>query len=634
MMNQSEDMHPDDRRNLIIFIAIAVLVWLGFDHFVLQPQQQALRQSQQIAVARQQTPPSPDDSTIARLERDALVAQDGRIVFENDHVRGSFSLVGARIDDLVLKNYRQTLNGPDNVVLLSPSGTNWPIYAETGWLAADKNMPVPGEDTRWRVAGNGHLTPDSPVTLYWENGKGLRFERVLTLDQSYMIQVAQRVVNKGGETVTLYPYSLVAQHGLPREYFNMWVVHEGPIGFIGGDLHEYSYKKMRKDVGQKVMNADTGWIGITQKYWFVGLIPDQAQEMKFRFLHTDPPTSAGRHRYQSDVVGAAQTIAPGESAQDTARLFAGPKKLDLLSHYEDTQNAPHFDLALDFGMYYFMTKPLFVVLHYFGDLTGNYGIAIILLTILIRICVFPLANTSFRSFAKLREIGPKMTALREKHGDDREKLQQEIVRVYREEKVNPMAGCLPIIIQIPIFFALYKVVLISIELRHAPFFGWIYDLSAPDPTSVFNLFGLIPWNPPAMLMIGAWPCLMLVFMLLQKTLNPPPQDKTQAIILNVMPFMVTVLLAGMASGLVIYWTFSNALSILQQYILMRSMGVEVHLFKRSDAEKELAKKVKDGPTIHPGLEVLEEKAEEAIEGALIDDAPAISPPKRKTKKKK
>ena len=463
-------------------------------------------------------------------------------------------------------------------------------------------------------------------------------------DIEYLFTVKQRVINNSGREVTLFPFSLVAQHGLPEDLYGRWIVHEGPIGYIDGELTELSYKKIQ-DKPLKEVNAAEGWIGMTEHYWLTSLFPEVKEGNQFRFLFKEPEAEGQLPTFQVDVMGAARSIAAGETTENTTHFFAGPKKLSLLEDYEKQLELKHMDLSVDFGMYYFMTKPLYYLLHWLRDIVGNFGIAIILLTVLVRFMVFPLANKSFKSFAGLRKIAPKMTELREKYGDDREKLQAELVKLYEKEGVNPMAGCMPILIQIPIFFALFKVFQISIEMRHEPFYGWINDLSAPDPTSIFNLFGLIPWDPPQQLMIGAWPCLMLVFLIIQKKMNPPPQDKMQKVMMDFMPFFITYLLSGFAAGLVIYWTFSNALSVVQQYIIMTNMGVKPELFK-SKAQKEEERKMREA-NVHPGMEMLKDdlkEAEEKFEDALFGDEEeqkAAQPPKeiskpkpKKSKKKK
>lgn len=623
-------MHPQDRRNMIIFAVLSVFIWLGFDHFLLAPHMQKMEAAREFAASR---PTASAVGAPSLRPRDEVITEAERLPVRNEKMFGTLSLTGGRIDDMQLVNHYKTLEKTDHVVLLTPAGTPHAKYVETGWLpgaGADEGS-LPSATTRWRVAEGSarELAANGSITLEWDNGRGLLFTRKLELDDDSLITVTQGVTNKTGAAVTLYPYSLVAQRGLPEEHYAGKSGHEGPVGYIGGKLYEYAYKKMAQNPREEYQSAH-GWIGITQKYWFTGLIPAQGEDTKFRFLYNIGAYAEQEPLYQADIVGAARTIQPGASATAVQNVFTGAKQIGSLNRYERDLNVRHFDLAVDFGLLYFLTKPLFYLLEFLANHVGNFGIAIIILTFMIRIAVFPLANASFRSFAKLKKVTPEMTALREKHGNDKMALQQELVKLYEREKVNPMSGCFPILVQIPIFFALFKVFSVTIEMRHAPFYGWIHDLSQPDPTSLFNLFGLIPWDPPSFLMIGAWPCMMLFFMLVQKNLNPPPQDKTQAMILRFMPFMVTFILAKFAAGLVIYWTVSNALSVLQQFVLMKSMGVEVHLFSRSKGEKDLEKKVEEGPTVHPGLVV----AEHEVEEALGDATKPVSAPKPRKKKKR
>lgn len=638
VVTSKDQMHPQDRRNLLIFMALAVAIWFSFDHFVMKPRIEKIRDAEKIAAEKineaAQLATAEGGPEIIRPRMDVL-AEGQRLKLANKVITGSINLTGNRIDDISLEKYSQTLGGKEKVILLEPIGTENPQYAETGWLADDTNIRVPGKDARWQVDGsNNDLTPSSPVTLSWDNGQGLRFTRTLTLDENYMIHVKQDVQNNSGAPVTLYPYSLVASYGLPSHVEKQRVIHEGPIGYIGGELIEYNYKKMAKKQIQEDHTASTGWIGITQKYWLTSLITDQNEVSQYRLSYTAPKTPDAKEHYQVDVRGDARVIEPGKTGSSNIWVFTGAKEVKLLEQYEETLKVSHFDLAVDFGLYYFLTKPFFYILDFFAGITGNFGIAIICLTIIVRICVFPLATASFRSFARLRKISPMMKDIREKYGHDRDLLQKELVKLYEREKVNPMAGCFPMLVQIPIFFALYKILMVTIEMRHAPFFGWIKDLSAQDPTTIFNLFGLIPWNPPGILMIGAWPCLMLFFMILQKKLNPPPQDKMQAMMFSFMPYMITFILASFPAGLVIYWTFSNALSIVQQYIITRKMGVDVELspFTRKE-DKEMEKAVHDGPSVHPELEMIEKKAEDALFDH--DDTPkTVTPPKPRKKKKK
>lgn len=638
IMTSKDQMHPDDRRNLVIFMVLALAIWFAFDHFIMKPRLEKMRAAQVVATQaaeEQAINLAAGVSMPTNIRPRAEVLGDvERISLKNEKISGSLPLVGNRIDDISLNTYMQTLGGNDNVVLLEPAGTENPQYVEHGWLPSEESIAVPGKDTRWRIEGNRALTSTTPVTFVWDNGQGLRFERVVSLDDDYMIHAVQKVINNSSKTVTLYPYALVGSHGLPAHLENSYAVHEGPIGYIEGKLEEFSYKDMSKKNIQEEIPGTSGWIGITQKYWLTSLIVDQNEASKYRFSYTAAKTAQDKEHYQVDVMGAARTIEPGKEALSNVWVFAGAKEVKLLEQYSEDLSVSHFDLAVDFGLYYFLTKPFFYILHFFGNLFGNFGIAIICLTIIVRACVFPLANASFRSFAKLKKISPMMTELRTRYGDNREMLQQELVKLYEREKVNPMAGCLPILIQIPIFFALYKILMVTIEMRHAPFFGWIHDLSAMDPTTVFNLFGLLPYDVPSFLMIGAWPCLMLFFMILQKQLNPPPQDKMQKTMMDMMPYFLTFIMASFSAGLVVYWTFSNALSIVQQFIIMRSMGVEVHFFRDRSKEK-MEEAIEKGPTVHPELEMMEKKAEEALFGHEGDDTPkTVSAPKPRKKKKK
>jgi len=636
--DEKEKMHPEDKRNFVIFIVLSLLIWISFDHFILKPKYEKLQAAREAELA-QTAQESPDLNSAAteddgkKYPREEALAWSPRIDIRNDAVAGSIALRGGRIDDLSLLRYSRTLNSAERFPLLSPARTERPKYVEFGWVASEGSLNLPDKDSLWRAEGGKILAPGAPVTLGWDNGQGLRFERRIEIDDNYMMTVTQRVTNNGGGRVVLFPYALVAEQDLPEDFSGAMIVQEGPMGYVGGELHEHPYVKMPKDPTQE-LKASTGWTGISEKYWFTGLIPEQQDLKTFRFIYTPPKGKDGRHKYQADYVGAGKSMAPGESAETVTHVFAGAKETRLLATYEKSLPVHHFDLVVDFGLYYFLTKPFYYVLEFLGRATGSFGVAIILLTVIVRMAVFPLANTSYRSFARLKQIAPHMKELREKFGDDKEKLQAELVKLYEREKVNPMAGCFPILLQIPIFFALYKVLSLAIEMRHAPFFGWVHDLSARDPTSVFNLFGLLAWQPPDALMIGGWSCLMLAAMLVQKRMNPPPQDPTQAMMINFMPFFITYILSKFAAGLVIYWTLSNILSVAQQYIIMRRMGVEVYLFKRARTDKEMDKIVAEGPDIHPELEVAEEQVEDAIFGEEENGQASISPPKRRRGGKK
>ncbi len=625
-----DQMHPQDMRNLFIFFAAAALLYFAYDAFILKPQSAALQAQVQaqkeLAAAVNSEVGIVKDTPVELRDRKEIIAETGgRIEFDNGEVFGTLSLQGGSLDDVSLHEYFKTLEDKENVNVLSPRGSKFSRTVEYGWISND-NIRAPNGKTQWQVLGtNTKLTQTTPVTLYWDNGQGLIFERKLELDEHYMFKITQRVTNNSETAATLYPYGLLAQKGVPPDYQATWISHEGPIGFIGEELFTDGYKAMRKQPKQS-FTAAQGWLGFTDKYWLSAFIPPQGQNVKYSYTYAgDQKDPANTGLYQADFLGDAIAVPVGGSAEVETHLFVGAKEVLKLEDYQKALDIPKFDLAVDFGWFWFMTKPFFFALHYLGLLVGNMGVAIIILTIILRGLTFPLTNISYRSFAKMKKVGPQVAALREKYGDDKQGMQQELIKMYQKEQVNPMSGCFPIILQIPIFFALYKTFFVTIEIRHAPFFGWIHDLSAPDPTSIFNLFGLIPWNPPAILIIGVWPCMMLLAMVIQKKLNPPPQDPIQRDIANYMPFLFAFIMSKFAAGLVVYWTFSAFIGILQQMFIMKSLNVPIHLFGE-----------KDDPPPTEGVHPLAEMAEQEIEHALFDDEPAkpISAPKPKKSKKK
>jgi YidC/Oxa1 family membrane protein insertase len=629
---KKDQMHPEDMRNLFIFLVLATLVYFTYDALILKPHAAAQRAARMAQIAEQQA-----QTYLAKeelpLPRGEALAKTERLSIDNGKVFGTIALTGGRMDDIALHDYFTTLEKTENISVLSPKGTDFPRYNEYGWVSDDKNLVLPGPDSHWQVRGNTKLTTENPVILTWDNGRGLRFEREIAVDDLYMFTVTQRVINNTGRPVTLYPYGLFSQAGIPADFQPVWFMHEGPKGWIGDKLVEITYKKLHEEPHVRV-EGTKGWVGIADKYWLVSFIPRQGENIKYSFNYTGvPKPEKNQGRYQVDFTGQALTVAPGQSGESQSHIFAGPKRVIMLDDYSKQLGVPHFDLAVDFGWLWFLSRPFFFALHFLGEQVGNLGIAIIILTIAIRSAVFPLTNVSYRSFAKMKKVSPQISALRAQYGDDKPKLQQELVKMYEREGVNPMAGCIPILIQIPIFFALYKTFYITIETRHAPFFGWIHDLSAPDPTNIFNLFGLINWDPPSFLHVGIFPCLMLVAMLIQKNLNPPPQDPLQRDMQRYFPFVITYVLSKFPSGLVLYWTFSATIGIIQQIIIMRSLDVPIHLFGQTDEEKELEKAVDKGPALHPLADMAEEQAEEALFGHDGPEKP-ISPPKRKKKKKK
>ncbi len=629
-MQNRDQMHPQDMRNLIIFAVLSILMWLTYDHFVARPHAEALKQAAANARAQAEAvAPAEILETAIVKPRAEMIAETPRVKIEAKSVSGSINLKGGRLDDLQLKDYYKTAEKKERVNLLSPARTPFPRYVETGWVAS--NVPgLPSEDTMWTVKGADNvLTPQTPVTLT-TSSNGLTFEKIFTVDDEFGFSVENRVINNSGKDVTLHPYALVTEHGLPEDFLNQGAVHEGPIAYVGDKLEERKYANFKKKPEENFA-GNKGWAGLTGKYWLTALAPAQQDgadgSLKVRFINSPAISDKTKDRYQVDVTGGPLVAAQGKDVSSKINVFSGAKKLAALQDYQDKWGIPHFDLAVDFGWYYFLTKPFFLIINFLYHLTGNFGIAIIIFTCALRVLVFPLANTSYKSFAKMRMVSPEMYDIRHKYKEDKQKMQEELVKLYQKHNVNPMAGCLPIVVQIPIFFALYKVLSNTIEMRHAPFYGWIHDLSAMDPTTVFNLFGLIPWTPPHFLMIGAWPILMMIGMIVQRNISPPPEDPIQAKMIAIMPYFMTFVMAKFASGLVIYWTVNNLLAIVQQCVIMKSMNVPIHLFSKDADKKKLEKEIDEGPIVNPSLEMIEEEIEEAEEKIL-------SKPKPKKKKKK
>ena len=583
-----------EQRNLILAIVLSVTIIIGFQYFYELPRiqeeqrrQAAIEESTGSSIA---PTPSPGQSgTTATTtapaapgsvptgqpvaaSRDTVLAEGERIIIDNGRLTGSFAVTGSRIDDIVMTDYQVSIkDDAENVTLFNPAGSPDTYFAEFGWAPENADTAVPNQDTVWS-ADRKELLPDQPVNLSWDNGEGLIFERRLEIDDDYLITVTQRVRNQGQDDVTLYPYGLVRRWGTP-EISGFFILHEGPIGVFSEILTEVDYSTLQEEDGEFEEKSDNGWLGISDKYWLAALIPDQEAGFTAKFQHY---LSNGEDRYQTDYLRPAMTVPAGSSIEVTDRLFAGAKELDKLDAYAAEFNIPRFDRAIDFGWFYWLTKPIFYFLHFAYGIVGNYGVAILILTLIVKLIFFPLANKSYRAMSQMKKLQPEMTRIREQAGDDKMRMQKEMMELYKKEKVNPMSGCLPILVQIPVFFALYKVLFVSIEMRHAPFFGWIQDLSAPDPTSMFNLFGLIPFDPPAFLMIGIWPLLMGLTMYLQTKLNPQPADPVQAKVMLFLPLMFIFLFATFAAGLVIYWTWNNVLSIAQQWVIMRRMGVKIN----------------------------------------------------------
>ena len=566
-------MNPDTR-NLIAAICLSMSVLIGYQILFGEPTQQNVKKEQQLVDKNNE--PSielPKDNNTSLTEVTKKTRNIDRINIINDELQGSISLLGARIDDLVLKKYRKTLDPEsDQIRFLKKIDEREPFFIQFGWSSPNKNK-VPNGNTVWK-SSKSSLDSNNPVTLSWNNGEGLKFSQIISIDDNYMIKVIQKVKNETNNSVNLYPYGLIRRSGEPKTT-DFFVLHEGPLGVFDGSLKEHSYSDL-KETGQKGMSIKTeengGWIGITDKYWMAALIPDQNTNSNFTFRYVNNSAS-----YQTDFLGELSKIPANGEIEIVSRVFSGAKKLNLLDKYEEDLKIKNFDLAIDFGWFYFLTKPFFYALSWANNILGNFGLAILAITVVVKIIFFPLANKSYKSMARMRVLTPQLQQLRERFGNDRQKMNMEMMALYKREKVNPAAGCLPILVQIPVFFALYKVLFVSIEMRQAPFFGWIKDLSALDPTSIFNLFGLLPYSTdflPDFLNLGIWPLLMGATMVLQQRLNPKPPDPVQAQIFAWMPVVFTFLLATFPAGLVIYWTWNNLLSIAQQWIITRKINKE------------------------------------------------------------
>ena len=594
-----------DNKNTILAIVLSALVLIAWQYFFaipqekakqeqLQAQQQTQKQSpQQPAQGGQPAPAAQPGAPLppgqatppsvgAPVTRAAALAASPRVAIATASLQGSIALKGARIDDIALVKFREQVDPKSPpIVLLSPSGAAEPFYADFGWTnAAGGNVKVPASDTVWKQAGSGALGVGQPVTLTWDNGEGVEFRRTISVDDKYLFTLKDEVANKSASPVTLYPYALISRHNTPPT-LGYYILHEGPIGILGDNgLQEKNYKDL--DDKKEFAFANTkGWLGFTDKYWAAVLLPDPTTNLlKAKFTGGMLGTTK---TYQSDYLLDAQTIAPGATGSANARLFAGAKEVAVVNEYDNNLKLDRFDRVIDWGWFYFITKPLFLLMDYIFRLVGNFGLAILIVTVLIKVAFFPLANKSYASMAKMKAVQPQMVALRERYPDDKAKQQQELMELYKREKINPLAGCLPILVQIPVFFALYKVLFVTIEMRHAPFYGWIKDLAAPDPTNLFNLFGLLPFDPtliPAIgpfLHLGIWPLIMGVTMWAQMKLNPSPPDPTQKMIFDWMPVIFTFMLATFPAGLVIYWAWNNSLSVLQQSVIMQKHGAKIEL---------------------------------------------------------
>ena len=555
-----------DSKNVIAAIALSSAVIVLWSLFFI-PEQQTINQDlvEKEKIEKNTDTPSLDQKEkVVALSRDDALIQNERIEFENDNVIGSISLKGATIDDLTFKNYKVNLDEEKKVTLLGPRNITEGYLIESGFVTSDKNVEIPNSNTIWSFEGNNKLTIKSPIKLYWINQQGLRFEKEISIDDKYLFTIKQKIINQSDKKYDFYSYGQIIRNEIP-DIIDFLILHEGLIATLDDELFEEDYDDIQEKKFSKV--AKKGWLGISDKYWITSLIPPKDKEFKTTFDY--------KNKFRANFI-ATEPLALNENSfvEEELKVIVAAKRVDVIDGYAESLNIEKFDLVIDWGFLYFITKPLFYGIDYFFKLLGNYGLAIIAITICIRLAFFPLANFSFRSMAKMKALQPEMVRLKELHKDDKMKLQQSMMALYKKEKVNPMSGCLPILVQIPVFFAIYKVLFVTIEMRQMPFYGWIHDLSERDPTSIFNIFGLLPYDVPSFLVIGAWPVAMGVSMWVHQKINPAPTDPMQAKIFAFFPLFLTVILAPFPSGLVIYWTVNNILTMAQQVFIMRRTTVK------------------------------------------------------------
>ena len=555
-----------DSKNVIAAISLSAAVIILYSLF-FQPEPRVIKENlteQKKIQTTTDTPNLDQTENFSELTRDEVLKQNERIRFENNSVVGTISLKGATIDDLTFKEYNVELNSNEKVTLLSPRNISDGYLIESGFVSSNRNIDIPDSSTIWKIKGNNKLTPNNPIKLVWSNTQGITFEKHINLDDQFLFTIKQKIINSSDKTYNFYSYGQIIRNKIP-DISNFYILHEGLIATLDDELIEEDYDDIQEKKFSKT--AQKGWFGIGDKFWISSIIPPRGKEFKTTFDY--------KKKFRANFISTEpmEVNAKG-SIEEEIQIIVAAKRVNVIDGYAENLKIDKFDLAIDWGFMYFITKPLFFGIDYFFRLLGNYGLAIIAITMCIRLTFFPLANFSFRSMAKMKILQPEMTRLKELHKEDKTKLQQEMMALYKKEKVNPMSGCLPILVQIPVFFALYKVLFVTIEMRQMPFYGWIHDLSERDPTSLFNLFGLIPWDPPSFLMIGVWPILMGISMFVQQKLNPTPPDPIQAKIFMFFPIFLTVILAPFPAGLVIYWTVNNILTMAQQIFIMKRTTVK------------------------------------------------------------
>ena len=556
-----------DSKNVLMAIVLSTLVLVFWATFFEPPPVERQIAEDQVTKSEELSSPSIEKVELSKkIARDDTIDSVARVKIENNNIKGSISLQGAIIDDIIFKNYKESLESDQKVIFLNPKSSDEGYYIETGWASnSNEKLKLPLDNTIWKVKGNKVLTPNKPIVLEWDNNEGLIFTKKIELDDKYLFKISQGIKNTSNKSYEFFPYAQITRNYKP-DVIPIYILHEGFIGMFDDELKEEDYEDVEDE--KFIINSSKGWLGITDKYWLTAIVPEKGKKFKSEFLSID-----GKYK-ANFIIKEATVLSSNASITNEINAFVMAKEVAVIDDYAEKLGIEKFDLTIDWGWFYFITKPLFFVIEYFFKLTGNFGVAIIILTALVRIVFFPLANYSFRSMAKMKILQPEMIRLKELHKDDKTKLQQEMMALYKREKVNPVSGCLPVLIQIPFFFAVYKMLYVTIEMRQQPFFGWIQDLSARDPTSIFNLFGLIPWDPPTFLMIGVWPILMGLTMFLQQKLNPTPPDPMQAKIFMFLPIFLTIILAPFPSGLVVYWTVSNVLTMAQQWVILRGTKVK------------------------------------------------------------
>ncbi len=561
-----------ENRNVIIAVILSTAILIGWSMYFENPDEAQRKRLEiqgktetQTNIQKPETPQTTKANPTKAISRGEALKEGDRVSIENSNLAGSISLRGAIIDDIVLKNYRETLDKNSKpIVVLSPKKSDEGYFVESGWATTKSDIKVPDNNSIWQIKDGKKLTPTSPVTLEWNNREGIIFSKKIEVDNKYLFKITETIRNEKNKTIELFHYSQITKNTKPTTE-NFYILHEGLIGVVDKNLKEETYSTIEKE--KKTYAGKSGWFGITDKYWMSAIIPESGKSFKGEYSFANS--------YKANFIISEPTIAnPQKSTSATLKIFIGAKEVYPIDNYTEIEKIDRFDLSIDWGWFYFITKPLFFVIDYIFKIVGNFGLAIIILTLIVRILFFPLNNYSFKSMAKMKVLQPETLRIKELYKDDVKRTQQEMMALYKREKVNPLSGCLPILIQIPIFFAVYKMLFVTLEMRHAPFFGWIKDLSAADPTTIFNLFGLIPWNPPSFLMIGVWPILMGITMYFQMKLNPTPPDPIQAKIFAFFPLIMTVMLATFPSGLVVYWTVSNVLTMAQQYYIMKKTTVK------------------------------------------------------------